>query len=52
MIADSISLSKCTIRGRYRNEPLNVVLDGMQLLVGFEYELKDKVLRIKGGSCQ
>ncbi len=42
----------CLIRGTYKNEPLELVLKGMQLLLGFDYKFEGDLLIISGGSCE
>lgn len=45
--------NRCPVRARYRNEALSTVLDGLRLLVSFDYEIvDDQHLKIKGRSCE
>ena len=42
----------CLIRATYENEKLETVLQGLQLLIAFDYEIHEDVIEITGYGCK
>lgn len=46
------SLNNCFMTGDFTDQSLNETLDALSKTLGFEYEVKEKVVTIKGEGCQ
>lgn len=46
------SLNNCFMTGDFTDQSLNETLDALSRTLGFEYEVRDKVVKIKGEGCQ